>query len=144
MLRIKCLSDDAKAPSRATTHAAGYDLYSPCDFTIPPGERLMVPLDIKVAIPEGCYGRIAPRSSLAKNFGIDVLAGVIDSDYRGVVSVILLNTDLKTAFNGKKGARIAQLILEKITTPTVLVYLDEMDFSDTTERGEGGFGSTGL
>ena len=92
-----------------------------------------------MAIPEGHYGRVAPRSGLAvKNF-IDVGAGVIDCDYRGALGVVLFNHSADD-FHIKPGDRIAQLIIEKISTPDVV----EVDDLDETARGAGGFGSTGV
>lgn len=98
----------------------------------------MVKTDIQIEVPEGTYGRVAPRSGLAwKNF-IDVGAGVIDQDYRGNVGVILFNHS-DTPFEIKKGDRIAQLILERIVHPVVV----EAETLSDTNRGAGGFGSTG-
>lgn len=95
--------------------------------------------DLSIAIPLGTYARVAPRSGLAwKNF-IDVGAGVVDYDYRGNVGVILFNHG-KEDFVIKRGDRVAQLILEKIATPDVV----EVDDLDETDRGAGGFGSTGV
>lgn len=137
MLKVKKLSVDAIVPSRATEYSAGYDLFTPDTVTIPPVSRTVVKTDISIVIPAGHYGRVAPRSSLACK-GIDVAAGVIDEDYRGNVGVVLVNTSNKSViFN--KGDRIAQLILEKISTPEV-VLVDELD---ETVRGQGGWGSTG-
>eukprot|EP00339_Tiarina_fusa_P004578 CAMPEP_0117047582 /NCGR_PEP_ID=MMETSP0472-20121206/32881_1 /TAXON_ID=693140 ORGANISM="Tiarina fusus, Strain LIS" /NCGR_SAMPLE_ID=MMETSP0472 /ASSEMBLY_ACC=CAM_ASM_000603 /LENGTH=111 /DNA_ID=CAMNT_0004760333 /DNA_START=40 /DNA_END=372 /DNA_ORIENTATION=- len=108
------------------------------DTTIPPKGKALVKTDIAIAIPSGHYGRIAPRSSLAWKHSIDVGAGVIDSDYRGNIGVILFNLG-DEPFTVKTHDRIAQLIIEKISTPAV-VQVDELD---DTERGEGGYGSTG-
>jgi dUTP pyrophosphatase len=105
------------------------------------GQRILVKTGIKVAIDDGYYGRIAPRSGLAYKNGIDVLAGVIDSDYRGDVGVILLNTS-NTTFVIKNGDRIAQLVIEKIYTGGIDVVQSVADILPTA-RGEGGFGSTG-
>lgn len=138
-LRIKLLSSDATVPKRGSAEAAGYDLSAAHNELIPPGERRPIKTNVAVGIPLDHYGKIAPRSGLALRNGIDVLAGVIDRDYTGDVTVILLNTD-KTPFEVKKGDRIAQLILHKISTPDVLV-VDELS---QTERGSGGFGSTGM
>lgn len=104
------------------------------------GDKAMVPTDLSIAVPAGCYGRVAPRSGLAvKNF-IDVGAGVVDEDYRGHVNVVLFNFSKSTDFVIKQGDRIAQLILERISPATVL----ECDDLDATVRGTGGFGSTGV
>lgn len=92
-----------------------------------------------MAIPSGYYGRVAPRSGLAVKHFIDVGAGVIDEDYRGPLGVVLFNHG-QNDFAVKKGDRIAQLLLEKIATPDIEVVED----LDETERGAGGFGSTGI
>ena len=110
------------------------------DYIIKPGDKCLVKTDISISIPEGTYGRIAPRSGLAhKNF-IDVLAGVIDFSYRGNVGVILVNHDHNNYFEIKKGDRIAQLILEKIDMTDII----EVEELDETQRGENGFGSSGV
>ena len=91
-LLIKKLVAHAVAPMRATEGSAGYDLSSAVDAVIPPNGRLAVSTGIAVGVPEGTYGRIAPRSGLAYKFGIDVFAGVIDADYRNEVKAILYNS----------------------------------------------------
>uniref|UniRef100_A0A8C9IVA4 Deoxyuridine 5'-triphosphate nucleotidohydrolase n=1 Tax=Piliocolobus tephrosceles TaxID=591936 RepID=A0A8C9IVA4_9PRIM len=96
------LSEHAMAPTRGSTRAAGYDLYSAYDYTPPPMEKALVKTDIQIALPSGCYGRVAPRSGLAAKHFIDVGAGVIDEDYRGNVGVVLFNFD-KEKFEVKKG-----------------------------------------
>uniref|UniRef100_A0A8C0D690 Deoxyuridine 5'-triphosphate nucleotidohydrolase n=1 Tax=Balaenoptera musculus TaxID=9771 RepID=A0A8C0D690_BALMU len=101
---------------------------------LPPMEKAPVKTDI----PSGCYGRVAPRSGLAAKHFIDVGAGVIDEDYRGNVGVVLFNFG-KEKFEVKKGDRIAQLICEQIFYPEI----EEVQVLDDTERGSGGFGSTG-
>ncbi|NWV00128.1 DUT protein, partial [Upupa epops] len=115
-LRFSRLSENASAPSRGSARAAGYDLYSAYDCVIPPMEKAVVKTDIQIALPAGCYGRVAPRSGLAAKHFIDVGAGVIDEDYRGNVGVVLFNFG-KEPFEVKKGDRIAQLICERICYP---------------------------
>ncbi|XP_069882706.1 deoxyuridine 5'-triphosphate nucleotidohydrolase, mitochondrial isoform X2 [Dipodomys merriami] len=137
-LRFVRLSEHATTPTRGSARAAGYDLYSAYDYTIPPMEKALVKTDIQIALPSGCYGRVAPRSGLAAKHFIDVGAGVIDEDYRGNVGVILFNFG-KEKFEVKKGDRIAQLICEQIFYPEI----EEVQVLDDTERGSGGFGSTG-
>jgi len=137
VLQVKKLSEHAQIPRRGTSGAAGYDLFAAVSTTILPGHRQLISTDISMAIPPGNYGRIASRSSLALK-GIDVAGGVVDSDYRGCVGVILVNNS-KVEFVVERGNRIAQIIIEKIITPDVEV-VDEL--SDT-QRGEGGWGSTG-
>ncbi|RUS12687.1 Deoxyuridine 5'-triphosphate nucleotidohydrolase [Jimgerdemannia flammicorona] len=137
-LRVKRLSEHAKLPTRGSAHAAGYDLYSSADTVIPAQGKTIVPTDISIGIPTGCYGRVAPRSGLAYKFFLDTGAGVIDEDYRGPLGVIMFNFS-KEDYQVKAGERIAQLILEQIFTPEVV----EVDSLEETERGAGGFGSTG-
>jgi len=137
-LKVQLLSKSATLPVRATTNSAGYDLFSAIDYVISHWNKGLIPTDIAIAIPEGHYGRIAPRSGLAYKNSIHTMAGVIDADYRGNIGVILFNLS-DNAFKVNKGDRIAQLILEKISTPEIVVVTN----LDDTERGVGGFGSTG-
>ncbi|GAV66328.1 dUTPase domain-containing protein [Cephalotus follicularis] len=139
LFKVKKLSTNAVLPSRASPLAAGYDLSSATETKVPARGKALVPTDLSIAIPEGTYARIAPRSGLAWKHSIDVGAGVIDGDYRGAVGVILFNHS-DVDFEVKVGDRIAQLIIEKIMTPEVLVVED----LDSTARGDGGFGSTGV
>lgn len=139
MLFIKKLSDNATVPTRGSELAAGLDLYSAVDIIIPSHGKSVVMTDISISIPEGYYGRIAPRSGLAAKHFIDVGAGVIDQDYRGNIGVVLFNFSDKE-FVVKKGDRIAQLILEKI----LICNVQLVDDLENTNRGEGGFGSTGV
>lgn len=115
-----------------------YEISSAYDYTVPARGKELVKTDIQIEVPEGTYGRIAPRSGLAWKNSIDVGAGVIDQDYRGNVGVILFNFS-DTDFEVKKGDRIAQLICERITYPVVVEAKSLTD----TDRGAGGFGSTG-
>ena len=138
-LRIKLLTEHARAPKRATERSAGYDLYSAEEKEIAARGKALIKTNIAIAVPEGTYGRIAPRSSLAYHHHIDVAAGVIDADYRGDVGVLLFNHSPDLPFVVHRGDRIAQLILERIVTPSVEV-VDELD---STLRGDGAYGSTG-
>lgn len=126
-------------PSRGSPLSAGYDLSSATETKVPARGKALVPTDLSIAVPEGTYARIAPRSGLAWKHSIDVGAGVIDADYRGSVGVILFNHS-DVDFEIKEGDRIAQLIIEKIITPDVV----EVEDLDLTARGAGGFGSTGV
>lgn len=108
-------------------------------ISIKAGKRALIKTGVRMALPFGQYGRIAPRSGLAYKNGIDVLAGVIDADYRGDVGVILLNTG-DSDFVIRDGDRIAQIIIEKIDMSELSVVKD----LSVTDRGEGGFGSTGV
>jgi len=139
-INIKRLSENATIPTQGTSFAAGYDLYAAEDATIVCGTRKLVKTNISMEITPGYYGRIAPRSGLAYKSGIDVLAGVIDSDYRGDIGVILYNTDKNIDFVVKKGDRIAQIIFEACYTAT----LNNVENLDNTLRQGGGFGSTGV
>eukprot|EP01117_Protostelium_nocturnum_P008416 TRINITY_DN3007_c0_g1_i1.p1 TRINITY_DN3007_c0_g1~~TRINITY_DN3007_c0_g1_i1.p1 ORF type:complete len:149 (-),score=60.43 TRINITY_DN3007_c0_g1_i1:82-528(-) len=137
-LKVKKLSADAVIPTRGTAFAAGYDLSSAHECVVPARGKALVKTDLAIAIPEFCYGRVAPRSSLAWKNSLDTGAGVIDSDYRGNVGVILFNHSDQD-YQVAKGERVAQLILERIYTPSVV----EVESLDETVRGEGGYGSTG-
>ena len=141
VLRIKKLSEHAVVPVRSSEHAAGYDLSAAYDSVVPARGKALIMTDLQMAIPLGHYGRVAPRSGLAWKFSIDTGAGVIDSDYRGNVGVLLFNYSDKD-FEVKRGDRVAQLILERISLPPIQV-VDNDESLEETERGEGGFGSTG-
>jgi dUTP pyrophosphatase len=137
-LRFKRLDPRALLPARGSLQAAGLDICAIEDLTLQPGERLLARTGLAVAIPEGYYGRVAPRSGLATKKGLDVLAGVIDADYRGEIRCLLYNAG-DEAIHLPAESKICQLIIEKIITPTA-AWAD--DISDT-DRGSGGFGSTG-
>ncbi len=139
-LKVKKLVPNAVVPTRATPGSAGYDLYSTDGFIIMPGHRVVIPTGFALELPEGTYGRIAPRSGLAVKHGVDVLAGVVDRDYTGELKVVLVNTDLRRAFMIRPGYRIAQLILENYTVAEV----EEVPYIEETERADAGFGSTGV
>ena len=132
------LSEKAKVPSQATFSDAGYDLFATDTYTLKPGERKLYKTNISTAIPHGYYGRIAPRSGLAYKHGIDVLAGVIDSGYRGDIWVILINFGQED-FPVNEGDKIAQFIIEKCH------YVERQEVQDLPEsqRGEWARGSTG-
>ena len=135
---VKLLSERARLPSRGSSQSAGLDLYSPQPGEIPVDQRQLLKLDIQVEIPNDCYGRIAPRSSLASK-GIDIAAGVVDSDYRGNVGVILVNNGSQP-YIYRAGDKVAQLIIEKIK----IMPCRQVSNLTETERGACGFGSTGL
>ncbi|KAL5708946.1 dUTP diphosphatase [Ranunculus cassubicifolius] len=139
VLKVKKLSEKAILPTRGSLYSAGYDLSSASEAKVPARGKALIPTDLSIAIPEGTYARIAPRSGLAWKHSIDVGAGVIDADYRGPVGVILFNHS-DVDFEIKQGDRIAQLIIEKIMTPEVF----EVEDLEETVRGAGGFGSTGV
>lgn len=139
MFKVKLLNNDAKTPIKGSRFSAGLDLFSSEDFKIDPWDRRLISTGISIELPEGTYGRIAPRSGLAVKNGIQVGAGVIDRDYRGEIKVLLFNLS-NEEFQGKKGDRIAQLILEKIEevkAPDIVTVLSDSD------RADKGFGSSG-
>jgi dUTP pyrophosphatase len=137
VLKFLKLHPAAKLPARGSVEAAGLDLFSIEDVTLEAGARALVRTGLSVAIPRGFYGRIAPRSGLAVRHGLDVLAGVIDSDYRGEIMCALVNHGRET-LTLAAGARVAQLIVEAIITPAA-AWAEALD---VTARGAGGFGST--
>jgi dUTP pyrophosphatase len=137
VLRFKQLDSRAVLPKRGSALAAGLDLCSIEDVELPPKQRAMARTGLAVAIPPGFYGRVAPRSGLAAKNGLDVLAGVIDSDYRGEICCILYNTG-DEVISLTAGSKICQLVIEKIITPEAAWVVD----LDETARGAGGFGST--
>jgi dUTP pyrophosphatase len=140
-LKVQKLVPHATIPLRATPGSAGYDLYSAEGYVILPQHRVVVSTGIQVALPEGTYGRVAPRSGLAVKHGLDVGAGVVDPDYTGELKVVLFNHDPKQTFIIRPGYRIAQLILESYVVADVEM-VGSLDAS--TDRGSGGFGSTGV
>lgn len=127
-------------PAYATTGAAGMDVVSAEDVTLAPGARHAVATGLSMAIPAGYEIQVRPRSGLALKHGISVpnTPGTIDSDYRGELKVILINLGSEP-FTIARGDRVAQLVL----APVVQAAWDEVAELDATERGEGGFGSTG-
>lgn len=139
-LRVKKLRKTAKSPKRESKGAAGYDLYANLDAPIEIdvlGKEL-IPTGISMMIPKGTVGLIWSRSGWSVNDDCEVGAGVIDEDYRGEVKVVLRNLGRKRK-RVEPGDRIAQLLIQKIDHPEVI----EVDNLEETERGEGGFGSTG-
>ena len=140
-LALKKLDEGLPTPAYAHPGDAGLDLYAASDVALGPGERAMVPTGVAVAIPEGYAGFVQPRSGLAAKKGLTIVntPGLIDSGYRGELKVIALNTDASVPIELKRGERIAQLVIQAV--PAVEIELaGELDDS---ERGEGGFGSSG-
>lgn len=144
-IRIKRLSDEALIPVRATEGAACFDLYTPREFAVQKG-RNIIPLDLSIELPAGTYAEIRPRSGFsAKGFedvhgcrrDADVLHGVVDADYRGNVGVIVRSEDY---FVIAKGTRVAQMLIGGY----IPCEFEEVDDLSSTDRGEGGFGSTGV
>lgn len=141
-IRVKKLSPNAILPTYGSNEAAGADLYAclDADVEIKPGEVFWVPTGLALEVPKGCAGLIYARSSMGVKRGLAPAnkVGVIDSDYRGEIRVVLLNhsNQVQTVAPGE---RIAQLIITPVLTP---VYEEVAELTDT-QRGEGGFGSTG-
>jgi dUTP pyrophosphatase len=140
-LRVLRLDSRATLPTRAYANDAGLDLCALEPATLEPGERASVRTGLAVEIPEGYAGLVLPRSGLAARHGIALVnaPGLIDSGYRGELRVLLLNTDREAACSIGAGDRIAQLVLVAVSMPAV-VEVGELSGS---ERGDGGFGSTG-
>nr|CAD7206353.1 unnamed protein product [Timema douglasi] len=139
LLKYKKINRNAFSPVRATTFSAGLYLKSPYNCSIQPSCRHLVKINISIILPSGTYGKISPRSSLALHHGVDVLAGVIDEDYRGNICVLLVNHG-ETVFRIKRSDKIAQLVCIKIDYRRV-EYTDSLS---NTQREEGGFGSSAI
>ncbi len=137
-------NEDLPLPSYATTQSAGLDLFAAivATITIPRGEVAIIPTGIKIALPEGYEAQIRPRSGLAAKNGITVLntPGTIDADYRGEIKVILINLS-KEDFLVQRGMRIAQMVINQFQS---IAWEEVKTLEIETERGEGGFGSTGI
>lgn len=139
-LAFKRIHPDAILPAYAHPSDAGMDLRSVADLTIAPGGRALVPTGLVVLLPPLYEAQVRPRSGLALKHGVTVLntPGTIDSGYRGEIGVILANFGTE-AFSVRKGDKVAQLVIAPVTQPEVV----ETDVVDETDRGAGGFGSTG-
>jgi len=131
------LTPNAFTPTRGTDKSVGYDLASPNNYHIPPHSIEKIKTDLAFYFPDGCYGRLAMRSSLAQN-GVDVLGGVIDPDFTGNVVVVVINHGDKEVII-KKGDRFAQIIFEKAD----FGHLLEVSHKDVKTTNRGSFGSTG-
>ena len=140
-LRFTRLDERATLPSRAHASDAGLDLHALEAAVLAPGERAAIRTGVAVAIPAGHAGLVVPRSGLAARHGISVVnaPGLIDSDYRGELQVLLLNTDGTRPFTVEVGARIAQLVVIRVA---LAMPVEVEELSDTV-RGAGGFGSSG-
>jgi len=140
-ITVQKLNDEAKIPSYAHEGDAGVDLYANGNFNLRPGERALIPTGLKLAIPHGYEGQVRPKSGLALKHGITVLntPGTVDAPYRGEVGVIVINHDPDTAYEIKKGEKIAQMVFNKVE---YAVFTEAKELASTT-RGEGGYGSTG-
>lgn len=141
-LRVRRLHPAARLPTRAHPGDAGLDLHAVEEVRLAPGERARVATGIALEIPGDHAGWVVPRSGLAARHGIGLVnaPGLIDSGYRGELSVVLINLDPRAAFTVEAGMRIAQLVVSRVAAPE-LVEVAELDAS---ARGDGGFGSTGV
>jgi len=138
-IKIKKFNSQARLPEYAHPGDAGMDLFSVEDFVLKPRERRICQTGIGMAIPEGFVGLIWDKSGVASKGGIKIMGGVIDSGYQGEVGVILQNLS-QEEYNIKSGDKIAQMLIQKVESPEI----EEVEgFEEETERGEGGFGSTG-
>ena len=138
MISVQLLDNNAKVPTKANINDAGFDLYSILDTVIPPKQRKTVRTGIAIQMPDHLAGLIWPRSGLSVKQGIDVLAGVVDSGYRGEIMVCLYNTsDEVVGIN--TGDRIAQIIFQEVPRVTMEVH----DTLGSSQRGDNGFGSSG-
>ncbi len=143
-IKVKKLIDNARLPYRATAGSAGADLFACLDeaVTIAPGERKLIPTGIAIELPDsGCGAFVFPRSSVSSRFGVSLAncVGVVDSDYRGEIKVPLINHS-DTPYTVHDGDRIAQMVIMPVVLPD---YIESGSLTGT-ERGEGGFGSTGV
>jgi dUTP pyrophosphatase len=138
---IQRLDKSVPLPSYAKAGDAGADLATRIDFTIKPGERLLVPTGISIALPNGYVALVHPRSGLAIKHGISMVntPGTVDAGYRGELQVILINHDLTQSVSFKKGDRIAQLVIQKVEHAQFI----EVEKLPGSKRSADGFGSTG-
>ena len=142
MLKIKIKKiADAKTPSYAHKGDSGVDLYAAEDYTLKPMERKLVSTGIRIAIPHGYEAQVRPKSGLAVEHGISHAnsVGTIDSGYRGEIKVPLINFSDRP-YKIEKGKKIGQMVFAKVEE----AIFEETDELDSTSRGEGGFGSTGM
>lgn len=138
MINVQLLHPNAKVPTKANINDAGWDLYSTVQTVIPPKQRKTVNTGIAIQMPEHFAGLIWPRSGLSVKQGIDVLAGVVDSGYRGEIMVCLYNTSDEIV-SIQTGDRIAQIIFQEVPRVTMEVH----ETLGSSQRGDNGFGSSG-
>ena len=137
MININLLHEDAILPSRGSEESAGLDFHTIESVTIPPGHRALLKTGVAMSMPAGYVGLIWPRSKLAAKMGIDVLAGVVDSDYRGEIMISLLNTGLDPV-EIKAGDKVAQMIIQRHYSDMQINIVDDLD---KTMRGVAGVNS---
>lgn len=140
-ISVKLLCEEAVIPENAYVGDAGIDLRATAEMTLEPFQRALIPTGLAMAIPDGYAGFVLPRSGSAIKQGLSLVnaPGLIDSGYRGEIKCIAINLDPKEPIHINVGDRVAQLVIMKVESP-VLVRVEELD---STERGEGGFGSSG-
>ncbi|MFD1213191.1 dUTP diphosphatase [Arthrobacter sp. GCM10027362] len=140
-VKLKMLDDGLEPPAYAHPGDAGADLRTRIDFRLGPGERILVPTGVSLALPPGYVALIHPRSGLATKHGLTIVnaPGTVDAGYRGEIAVTLLNTDSSETLTFRRGDRIAQLVIQRVETAAFQLVEDLPD----SVRGEGGFGSTG-
>ena len=138
---ITRLDAELPLPQYAKGGDAGADIYSRIDFTLAPGERILVPTGIAIALPDGYVALVHPRSGLAIKHGVTMVnaPGTVDAAYRGELQCILINHDPKESISFKRGDRIAQLVFQRVERAQFI----EVEHLPGSGRGEGGFGSTG-
>ncbi len=141
-VRIKRLDPSVELPSYAYLGDAGLDLRANEDVALAPFERKLIPTGLAIAIPEGYAGFVQPRSGMALKLGLTMAntPGLIDAHYRGELKVVAVNIDAAETIHVARGERIAQLVIQKVPC----VQLVEVDELDDTDRGSGGFGSSGV
>ena len=141
-IEFKLLHEFAHAPKYAHDGDAGADLVCIEDVTLKPGERMLVSTGVAIAVPPGYVGLVHPRSGLANNHGIGIVntPGTIDSGYRGELKICLINLDQSETVSLPAGSRIAQLVVQEVTTAQFI----EVQNLDDTDRSDNGFGSTGI
>ena len=140
-IALQRLDPGLPCPSYAHPGDAGADLFTTVDVTLAPGERAMVPTGIAIALPEGYVALVHPRSGLAARHGVSIVnsPGTVDAGYRGEIKVMLVNLDPATSVTLSRGDRIAQLVVQRFETASFV----EVDALPESERGAGGYGSTG-
>ena len=140
-VKIQRVHPDAKIPVKVHDDDSGYDLFAVEDVLIPAGDRVLVPTGIRIAVPEGYEAQVRPKSGIALKKGVTVLntPGTVDAGYRGDVGVILVNLG-KTEVRIGKGEKVAQLVFQKVEH----AVFESVDSLERSERGAGGFGSTGF
>jgi dUTP pyrophosphatase len=138
---ITRLDESIPAPRYAKPGDAGADICTRIDLTIEPGERALAPTGLSIALPDGYAAFVHPRSGLAIKHGVSLVntPGTVDAGFRGELQIILINHDLREAISFKKGDRIAQLVIQKVERAEFI----EVETLPGTDRGSGGFGSTG-